>query len=470
MKKNNPENQTVNARECAFKILHKIESRSAYSNIIVDEVIKKNVMNTLDRGFCTQIVYGTLRHKNSIDFIIKCFLDSPERFPKMNKMLLIILRMGILQIMFLDKVPFYSAVDESVKLVRKYGPPGSKGFINGVLRNVCEDQNRSEEDKKIPNFDKMEKIKGLSLKYSHPEWLVKYWLKEFGENDGIKILKHNNFSPPLTIRVNTLKTTVEAVMAALSDLNPERLKLVPEGITVRRAQELPSLSIFKDGHFYIQDETSMLVAHVVDPQPLEVIMDFCASPGGKTTHMGALCNNESLIVAYDRFSHKINKIKENCNRLDVTCVTMKIQDILKLKKTRKAHRILLDVPCSCTGIIRKHPELKWQIQESTIIELAKIQNQILEVGATHLEKNGILVYSACSIEKNETINLIRHFLGKHKEFILDPFPDRVNEWLDEAVREHTGREGYMQFLPHKHGTDGFFMARLKKIECETKDE
>ena len=394
----------LNARECALRILQKIDTRNAYSNLVVDEVISKSVLETLDRGFCTQLVYGVLRHQNTIDHVIRQFIETPERFHQMNRWLLSILRMGVLQILYLDKVPFYSAVDEAVKLA-----------------------------------------------------------KEFGRTEAARILKADNFAPPMTLRVNTLKAKSESVLAALSDLGAERTRICPEGIVVKRAQELTSLSVFSDGHFYIQDEASMLVAHVVDPQPLEVIMDLCASPGGKTTHLAALAENNAIIIAFDRFSHKINRIKDNCRRLGVTCVTMKIQDTLKLRDDKRAHRILVDVPCSCTGIIRHHPELKWQLTPEGIAELSKIQLQLLEVGAAHVAPGGIVVYSACSIEAAETVDVVRRFLDGHPDYVFDPFPDRVLGWLDAAVPDHTGRGGSMRFLPHLHGTDGFFVARLKRI-------
>lgn len=446
----------MNARECALHILYKIEARTAFSNLVVDEVISKSVLETLDRGFCTQIVYGCLRHRNTIDHVIRGFIESPDRFRQMNKWLLAILRMGVLQILYLDKVPFYSAVDESVKLAKQYGPPGAAKFINAVLRNVCENSER------VTDFDAMEEIAGMALKYSHPEWFVRRLIARHGKPEAAKILKANNFAPPFTLRVNTLKAKAETVLAALSDLGPERTKICPEGVVVKRAQEVTSLSSFADGHFYIQDESSMIAAHVVDPQPFEVIFDFCASPGGKTTHMAALANNQALLVAYDRFSHKINRIKENCRRLGVTGVTLKLQDVMKLREDRRAHRVLLDVPCSCTGIIRHHPELKWQIAEEGIAELSKIQRGILEAGAHHVAPGGVLVYSACSIEEEETVDVVRSFLAARPDFAADPFPERVLGWLDAAVPDHEGREGRLRLFTHRHGTDGFFIARMRR--------
>ncbi len=446
----------LNARECALQILHKIETRTAYSNVVVDEAISKGVLETLDRGFCTQLVYGVLRHRNTIDHVIRQFIESPDRFNQMNKWLLVILRLGVLQILFLDKVPFYSAVDEAVKLAKQYGPPGASKFINAVLRNVCENSER------VMNFDAMEETAGLALRHSHPEWLVRRLVARFGKAEAAKLMKANNFAPPMTVRVNTLKAKVETVLAALSDLGPERTRICPEGIAVKRAQEVPTLASFLDGHFYIQDESSMLVAHVVDPKPLEVIFDLCAAPGGKTTHMAALTDNEALILAFDRFSHKMNRIKENCRRLGVTCVTLKIQDVLRMREERRAHRVLVDAPCSCTGILRHHPELKWQLAESGIAELAKIQKGLLEAGAFHVAPGGTLVYSTCSIEPEETTAVVDGFLAARPDFAADPFPERVLGWLDAACPDHEGRAGRLSLLPHKHGTDGFFIARLKR--------
>lgn len=446
----------MNARECALHILYKIETRSAFSNVALDEAIAKGALETLDRGFCTQLVYGCLRHRNTLDHVIRGFLETPERFRQMNRWLLCILRMGVLQILYLDKVPFYSAVDEAVKLAKQYGPPGSAKFINAVLRNVCEHSAR------VTDFDAMGEVEGLALKFSHPEWFVKRLIARHGKSEASRILKANNHAPTFTLRVNTLKATPESLLAALADLSPERTRICPEGITVRRAAEVTELASFADGHFYIQDESSMIVAHAVDPQPLEVIFDLCAAPGGKTTHMAALANNEALVVAYDRFSHKMNRIKENCRRLGVTGVTLKLQDVLRMREDRRAHRVLADVPCSCTGIIRHHPELKWQLTEPAVAELAKIQRGILEAGAHHVAPGGVLVYSACSIEEEETVDVVRGFLAARPEFSADPFPERLLGWLDAAVPDHEGREGRLRLFPHRHGTDGFFVARMRR--------
>ncbi|HNY11581.1 MAG TPA: 16S rRNA (cytosine(967)-C(5))-methyltransferase RsmB, partial [Candidatus Wallbacteria bacterium] len=303
----------------------------------------------------------------------------------------------------------------------------------------------------------------------HPVWLIERLTSQFGKMAAAKICEANNMSPHFSIRVNTLKTTVDAMMTALADFGPERSKIVPDGIVLKNFADITATNYFKEGYFYIQDEASMLVAHVVDPKPMEVVFDFCASPGGKTTHLAQLSENQALIIAYDRFSHKIQKIKDNCKRLEITCVTPKLQDVLKLTDTRHAHRILVDAPCSCMGIIRRHPELKWRLEEKNIDSLSKIQHQILESAAERTAPGGILVYSVCTYEPNETTNLINRFLKSHPEFQYSSFPDKVIEnFKSLGYNTDTAEIGYQTFFPHTHGVDGFFIARMKKISDESR--
>jgi len=452
----------INARECALRILYQVETQLAYSNIVIDDIIQKNVFNTLDKNFAIQLVYGIIRHQNTLDYIILQFVDHKEKFARLNKWLLLALRLGVYQIIYLDKVPNYSAVDESVKLSKSYGPVGSSSFVNAVLRNVCEHFER------IIKFDgEPENIK-LALHLSHPVWLIERLISQFGKLNAIKICEANNCVPRISIRVNTLKTTPEAMMSALEAFQPEMSALVPDGIILKNFAELTSTNYFKEGYFYIQDEASMIVSHVVDPKPMEVIFDFCASPGGKTTHMAQLSQNQSLILAFDRFSHKIQKIKDNAKRLGITSITPKLQDVLKMTETRSAHRVLVDAPCSCLGIIKRHPELKWRLEEKNIDSLAKIQHQLLEVAAVHTAPGGILVYSACTYEPNETINLVKKFLKSHSEFQFSPFPEPVIERLKKIGADvETAEIGHQTFFPYSYGIDGFFIARMVKSQaCE----
>lgn len=447
----------INARECALRILYQIETQLAYSNIVIDDIVQKNVFNTLDKSFAIQLVYGVIRRQNTLDYIILQFIEHKEKFSRINKWLLLTLRLGVFQIIYLDKVPNYSAVDESVKLAKSYGPVGSSSFINAVLRNVCEHYER------IMKFDgEPENVKS-ALHFSHPVWFIERLTSQFGKIAAAKICEANNSTPSFSIRVNTLKITRDALIEALQDFGPEPSKIVPDGIVLKNFADITATNYFKEGYFYIQDEASMLVSHVLDPKPMEVVFDFCASPGGKTTHIAQLCGNQSLVIAYDRFSHKIQKIKDNCKRLEITCVTPKLQDVLKLTDTRHAHRILVDAPCSCMGIVRRHPELKWRLEEKNIETLSKIQYQILEVAGSRTAPGGCLVYSVCTFEPNETVNLVNRFVKNNPEFSYAPFPDAVlDNFRELGFSTETAEMGYQTFFPHTHGIDGFFIARLVK--------
>jgi len=437
-------------REIALKILHTIDTKDAYSNLTINSELKDKNLSSLDRGFITELVYGTLENSIYIDYIISKF--STTKLNKINKWTINILRLGIYQIMFLDKVPDFAAVNESVNLAKKYSIK-TAGFTNAILRNVL----RNKENIELPD-KKKEFVKYLSIKYSHAEWMVNrfltYFTKEFTED----LLKANNERPDFYLRINTLKTNVEDCIKSLSEKNIEvkRNEKIAEAITVKGINQLEELEEFKAGLIHVQDFGSMLVSRVLNPQEGEYIVDVCCAPGGKTTHMAQLMNNKGKILARDVYEHKLRLVKNNAKRLGVNIIQTEEFDGMKLDKNLigKADKVLVDAPCSGLGIIRRKPEIKYRKKADDLTELRKMQLSILNNASEYVKPNGELIYSTCTIDPNENESVIEEFLkGKSNYKLMDI------EGFDEFKR----KDGTIQLYPNVHNTDGFYIARLKRV-------
>lgn len=439
------------ARRCALDILVDIEKNNAFSNIAINRALKGKNIESIDRRFISEIVYGVLENKIYLDFIINNF--SKIKIKKINVKVLNILRMGLYQIIYLDKIPEFAAVNESVKLTKKVDYRSSS-FVNGILRSFL----RNKKDIKVPTMEE-NKIKHLSITYSHPEWMVEKWLKEFGQDFTVELLKANNETPKLSIRTNTLKVTKKQLIESLTKESVEIFTdtFVKEAIHIRNLGNIEDMEIYHKGFFQIQDESSMLVGHVVDPKPGEFIIDVCAAPGGKTTHIAQLMKNEGKIVARDIYPHKLKLIEENAKRLGISIIHTQEFNAKELDGSLlgKADKVLVDAPCSGLGIIRRKPELKYNKKLQDIKEISKIQLEILKNASKYVKKDGILVYSTCTIEKEENIEIIKKFIKEHKEFeIVD-----VNDVLPIELKS---KDKFLQLYPNMYHTDGFFICKLRR--------
>ncbi|QUH26217.1 16S rRNA (cytosine(967)-C(5))-methyltransferase RsmB [Serpentinicella alkaliphila] len=437
-------------REIALKILHTIDSKGAYSNLAINKELKDKNISNLDRGFITELVYGTLENNIYIDYVIEKF--STTKLNKINLWTINILRLGIYQIMFLDKVPDFAAVNESVNLAKKFSTKTS-GFTNAILRNVLRNKEKIELPDKQKDF-----VKYLSVKYSHAEWMVKrfmsYFTKEFTED----LFKANNERPDLYLRINTLKTNIEACIKSLEEKNIEvkRNDYIEEAITVKGINQLDELEEFKLGHIHVQDFGSMLVSRVLNPKEGEYIIDVCCAPGGKTTHMAQLMNNNGKILARDIYDHKLKLVKDNSKRLGVTIIETEVFDGMKLDEglIEKADKVLVDAPCSGLGIIRRKPEIKYRKKADDLKELRKMQLSTLHNAAKYVKIGGELIYSTCTIDPNENESVIEEFLKEKNDYKLVAI-----EGFDDFKR----KDGTIQLYPNIHNTDGFYIARLKRV-------
>ncbi|MBP2633314.1 MAG: sun protein [Firmicutes bacterium] len=443
----------MNAREIALKIINDVNVNEAYANISLARELDKHILSDQDRRFVTELVYGTIKTGKTLDWIISRYVNRP--LSKIAPIILDILRMGVYQIFFMSKVPNSAACNQSVEISKKYGHIGTVKFINGVLRNVV----RMPEKAKYPTMEE-DRVKHLALEYYHPEWLIERWINRLGFEETRELCVFNNIAPPLSIRTNTLKNTRSELADILKKEEVEFKNSIftPEGIICTIHPAISNLKSLQNGLFQIQDESSMLVAHVVDPQPGEFIIDTCSAPGGKTTHLAALMKNDGKILATDIYDHKLLKINENAKRLGINIIETKLIDATQIGELYKgkADRVLVDAPCSGLGVLRRKPDSRWRKSETLLYELPILQNAILTSAAAAVKLGGTLVYSTCTTEVEENQNIINHFLSSRTDFELE----KASDFLPT---EHLSSD-MIQLWPHIDGVDGFFIARMKRIK------
>ena len=418
----------MNEREAALKALYEIEFNGAYSNMAVKNALSKNRdMSPQGKALFTALVYGVVDKKLTLDYYISNF--SKIKLKKISKYILLILRMGIYQLIFMDKIPESAAVNESVKLAKRYGHGASAGFVNGVLRTVLKSSIKYPENKN----------EYLSVKYSYPMWLCDKWIDEFGFEFTEEMMKAFEKNKQITLRPNLLKTTQDELYTLFAK-NGVEAKMCEDYI-ITQGFDIENNPLYIQGYFTPQDSAASDAAKVLDPQSGDVVIDMCSAPGGKTTHIAELMQNRGKILAFDKYDHKIEIVNKNAKRLGIDIIEAKVSDACVFDKTLwgVADRVLCDVPCSGLGIIGKKPDIKWN--RENISDINQIQKKILNNGAKYLKNGGILVYSTCTIEKSENEGVIEEFLLENTDF--------------ERLYEKT-------YYPHLDNTDGFYICKLRK--------
>ncbi|MBI3812184.1 MAG: 16S rRNA (cytosine(967)-C(5))-methyltransferase RsmB [Nitrospirae bacterium] len=439
----------ADARRAAWDILCLVES-AKQTDLILERELRSPVLNPLDRAFITELVYGVLRRRGSLDWAIGRFTTHRSRQSVKLKNLL---RLGAYQILFLDRVPASAAVNESVRLAKTLGEKAIAGFVNAVLRAMV----RAET---IPLPDPAEDpILHISVKYSHPEWLVKRWIPRLGMEKTIALCAANNEIPPVTVRVNTLRTTRDALSAELKragiDVTP--CAVSSAGLMLRGVAHLTDLPAYQRGEFYVQDEAAQLIGFAVAPKPGERILDACAAPGGKSTHLAELTGDRGEIVAADAGAKRMERMVENAGRLGLTSIRPVAADLTRgtaVLGDAPYDRILVDAPCSGLGILRRNPEAKWYKSEAVIGTMAALQNKILDQVAPRLKPGGVLVYSTCTTEPEENEAVVGSFLTRHPDFRLESLQSL---WPESGL---ITSEGTLNTLLNPYQMDHFFAARL----------
>lgn len=427
-------------REIALKIVYKIDKEDAYSNIELNEQIKRNRKNLTEKdiGLISEIVYGVTTWRLTLDEIIKKY--SKIKIKKISPWILNILRMGIYQIIFLDKIPKSAAVNESVNLAKRYGHASSSNFVNAILRKI--EKNDYEEFFKIEDD-----IERISKTTSMPKWIVEELMKSNDEKEVEQICKNSNIKPKVTIRVNTLKINKQELIERLKEKNTEckeTAEKLDDFLILEKVKNIENVEEFKQGYFTIQDISAGQTAKILNPQPGELVLDACSAPGGKTTYMAELMKNKGKIEAWDIHEHRTKLVEKNAQRLGIDIIETKVKDASLYDESlkEKFNKILLDVPCLGIGVIKRKPDIKWQRKPEDIEKITEIQKKILNNCSKYLKKDGAMVYSTCSILKEENQDVVDEFLKENSGFYI------------ESNEVHN-------ILPNQE-KDGFFICKIYK--------
>ena len=442
-------------REIALKILYKIDKEKAYSNIALDELINENrkILDERDIGLISEIVYGTTTWRLTLDEIIKKY--SNIKLKKISPWIINILRMGIYQIVFLDKIPKSAAVNESVNLAKRYGHKSSSNFVNAILRKV--EYKDYEEFFKIKND-----VERISKTRSMPIWIIEELLKDNNIEQVDEICKNSNLKPQLCIRINKLKTTKEKLKEMLKKDNIEvEDGLIEDFLILKKVRNIEKVQAFQKGFFTVQDEAAGLIPRILNPKQGEKILDACSSPGGKTTYMAEIINDNGEILAFDIHEHRVELVKKVAQRLEISSIKTKVQDstIFEEEYVKCFDKILLDVPCLGIGVLKRKPDIKWQRDKDSIKEITDLQYKILEVNSKYLKIGGELVYSTCSIFKEENEDIINKFLKNNENFEIVKIKKIEEKYFEKFIK----KEKYIQVYQNEK-TDGFFICKLRKTQ------
>lgn len=424
----------MNERQTAFQILNRIERGTAYSNLVLDAELRRSGTDAMSSGLITALVYGVTERKITLDYILASFLRQPLK--KLRPEVLTILRMGVYQLKFMDKIPPSAAVNESVKLVKTNGCAYAAGLVNSVLRKAAGSEIAYPDATDFPLY--------LSIRYSCPMPLVLHYIENYGAEDAEGILKESIGAVPTIIRVNTLKTDTKALQASFlqSGIQAEATPL-PNTLLLKNTGALEHNALYRQGLFHVQDLASAYCVQALDAQAGQTVIDICAAPGGKTFTAAQSMQNSGRIIAFDLHEHRVKLIADGAKRLGIEIIAAKKHDasVLNSDLIGCADRVLCDVPCSGLGTIRRKPEIRYK-DLALIDNLPNLQYNILSTASKYLKKGGILVYSTCTLNRAENDAVCDRF--------LQDFPDF----------EKT--EAYRTLMPHKDGTDGFFFARLRR--------
>jgi 16S rRNA (cytosine967-C5)-methyltransferase len=436
-------------RGTAVKILNRVERTDSYLDKLLDAEFKSKDVADIDKSLLAEIVHGVLRWQGRLDWVLNGFTHG--NFSKSEVNVRNALRVALYQILFLNHVPQYAAVYEAVEFIKRIRGEKFAGFVNAVLRNII----RTLDGIHYPNPEE-DLVQYLAVYYSHPTWIVKRWLSRFGREELEKFLIANNEVPGLTLRINKLKINAPEFLSLLDKQNIpyQGSSFIDYFIKVKSLSGISQMNIFQSGYFTIQDESAALPVLLLDPHSGERIIDMCAAPGGKTTFIAELMQNQGEILSVDKYESKLNMIKMSCERLGIQNVKFLISDATQLDSVA-ADKVLVDAPCSGLGTLRKKPDIKWKREPEDISRLAKQQMNLLDNGARLVIPGGVLVYSTCTTEPEENCLLVKSFLAQHSEFSIDDASKFVNK---SVVTE----DGFIETFPHRHHIDGSFSARLKK--------
>lgn len=421
----------ANARKIALNALCDVRGGGAYSNITLNKYLNENDLSAADKALATALFYGVLDRTITLDYVLSCFIKTPLK--KVTPFALECLRIALFQIMYLDKIPDSAAVNEAVKIIKNSKNKHLSGFVNGVLRNVLR------EGVKLPEGND---IQSLSIRYSCPAWVVEGFIKDYGIDNTVQLLECSLQTPPVTLRVNTLKTNTNDLAEILQKENiTTHQTFLDNALDIVGGIDVTKCKAYCDGLFHIQDIASQTVVNILSPKPNERVLDICAAPGGKTFTMSQYMQDSGEIIACDLYEKRVELIRKGAKRLSISNITAIQNDATIINdKLGTFDVVLCDVLCSGLGVIRRKPEIKYK-DISEYEDIASIQGKILENAASYLNENGRILYSTCTLRKCENEDIIKRFLDKYPQY--------------ELKYQRT-------FMPHVDGSDGFYCALLQK--------
>jgi 16S rRNA (cytosine967-C5)-methyltransferase len=450
----------LDARHTALKVLNTLDREDQTLDAILDAATPNTLhLSRRDRALFNTLTYGVLRWRGRLDYIISHFSSLPLK--KIEPGVLNILRLGLFQIIYLDRIPDSATVSTAVELTRRIGAGRATGFVNALLRNAA----LNHSGVVFPTLKK-DPVAFFSAAHSLPAWLARRWLRRYTPETLTALCETVNAIPPITIRTNTLKTNRQQLMLSLTE-DVEHIAAAPDapdGIMLNKLKRpIPDLPAFKNGGFQVQDEAAQLVSLLLDPQPGESVLDACAGRGGKTAHMAQLMRNKGCITAIDRDQKKLQQLDAEMQRLGISMVQAyrhNLNSPLDPKHQDHFDRILLDAPCSGLGVLRRNPDIKWKSNEADLKRHNQIQQQLLEKLAPWIKPGGTIVYAVCSLEPEENEAVIDPFLKKHPQFVIDKNPGKLPETLPPGIQAAHG----FKTLPLLGQMDGFYFIRLKRVK------
>ncbi len=442
----------ASARYVAAGVLTEVFKRGVFADNTLATARKRHKLPQVEKALLSELVHGTLRWRGYLDWILKEFYRGD--FSKCPVKLRVILEMSLFQLSIADKIPDYAAVSSGVDLAKRAGGDKWGKLVNAILRNYL----RKRDDLVMPALENGPADESISVRYSHPKWLVRRWLEQYGIENTVKYCEYNNRRPTLSLRVNTMLTTPDELAEDLRKI-PGVEVVVSQNfgdfMRVTGLTDLNTCPLFRQGHFAIQDESTALASTLLAPEPEDTVLDMCAAPGGKTCHLAHLMQDSGRIIAADISESRLARVQENIDRLRLTSIETLVADSSDVALTG-IDKILIDAPCSGLGVLGRRSDLRWHRQPADIENIRLRQWKILENAGRILRSGGFLVYSTCTLEPEETETLVEEFLDLHPEFC------RLNRTSLTSSNFDTDN-GYYRSLPFLHQMDGGFVVKLKKL-------
>ncbi len=435
------------ARAVAYAVLRRVFEQDAWADRALHAEAARAPLDARDRAFATHLVYGTVQRRRTLDHVIGRLARRPAE--GLDAPVACALRLGAFQLLYLDRVPAHAAVDACVELV-KQDAPRAAGLVNAVLRRAA-----GQGAALLHGLDDGTP-EGAALAHSYPDWIARRWWEAYGAGAARALLEAGNRAAEASLRANTLRTSAAALAEALPVHTRPAEPALPEGLVLDGAFDAFRSPLWEQGHFMPQSRAAMAVSRILAPEPGDRVLDLCAAPGGKTTHLAALALDEGAVVAVERHAGRAEALRRTAARMGAGSVRVEAADAAAWDEPGAYDRVLVDPPCSDLGTLASRPDARWRKTEDAVERLARLQAQILRAGARAVRPGGVLVYSTCTISPLENEEQIAAFLGEHAEFEPEP---AGSEW---GLWEHAGVPSALQTLPHRDGTDGFFIIRMRR--------